>query len=149
MGKKPKIPAIADQRQGLQNLNSEVAKIHGLDKSSNESPCVNLKYIQTKFQCFSEWKENELKDFSAFINKLSQTTWPQMHQSGGSLGHKTGLGLTHLPRDIYPAFPYLDNISPEINFFELRINDVARVHGFRSHSAFFLVYLDRKHQFCK
>jgi len=38
-------------------------------------------------------------------------------------------------------------ISEDINFFELRVNqDKLRVHGFQSQSAFFLVVLDRNHE---
>ena len=43
--------------------------------------------------------------------------------------------------------PVEDLLSEDINFFELRVNqNKLRVHGFQSHSAFFLVMLDRNHE---
>ena len=40
-----------------------------------------------------------------------------------------------------------NEISEDINFFELRVNqNKLRVHGFQSQSAFFLVVLDRNHE---
>jgi hypothetical protein len=39
-----------------------------------------------------------------------------------------------------------NSISPDIGFFELRVSDKIRLHGFQSQSAFFLVMLDREHR---
>ncbi len=73
--------------------------------------------------------------------------WPDIFKSGGTLGQKTGLGMTyHSDRNSLPTYPLLQSISPDIRFFELRINQQARVHGFRSYSAFFLVWLDKDHR---
>jgi hypothetical protein len=134
---------------GGQALSELELKIHGLHlKRSEQNAHVNLKYIQTDFQCFSEWGCDELRAFSAFINKLTQQTWDRIFQTGGKLGRKGGLGMTPLPKDKYPARPVLEKISPDLGFFELRVTQKARVHGFRSANAFFLVVLDKDHSIC-
>jgi hypothetical protein len=112
-----------------------------------EPPNVNLKYYDPDFECFSEWTSDELKSFSEFTQKLKRLTWQQIYKSGGRLGDKTGLGYTpHKTRAYLPKHPELDSLSPDITFFELRITQKARVHGFRVKSTFFLVWLDRNHQ---
>ncbi|MDM8560451.1 MAG6450 family protein [Candidatus Parabeggiatoa sp. HSG14] len=114
---------------------------------SLDSPHVNLKYYDPEFECFSEWTYDELKAFSEFTQKLKRLTWQQIYRSGGKPGDKTGLGYTpHKTRTYLPKHPELDSISLDITFFELRMTQKARVHGFRVKSAFFLVWLDRNHQ---
>jgi hypothetical protein len=44
-----------------------------------------------------------------------------------------------------PYHPHL-HFNPDLTFFELRVTQQARVHGFRVKSAFFLVWLDREHR---
>jgi hypothetical protein len=111
---------------------------------------VSLKYIDTDHQCFSDWDQSELKLFSGFLKKLSQTSWPDILRSGGASGGKTGLGCTHhKSRQSLPGSAVLDAISEDINFIELRVSQRARVHGFRLASVFFLVWLDRSHEIYK
>ena len=72
--------------------------------------------------------------------------WSDIYKSGGSLGSKTGVGYTPHgnPSDL-PDNPDLKSFSPELSWFELRVDQQARVHGFRLADAFFLVFLDSKH----
>jgi len=103
-----------------------------------EPPHVNLKYYDPDFECFSEWTSDELKSFSELTKKLKCLTWQKIYKSGGRLGNKTGLGYTpHKTRAYLPKHSELDSLSPDITFFELRITQKARVHGFRVKSTFF------------
>lgn len=120
--------------------------LYGLDKSFDESPHVNLKYVQTNYECFSDWTINDLKDFSSFLNKLEKSNWNDIMRSGGKLGSKTGFAYTkHKDKTKLPSSSIINKISDDVDFFELRINKKARVHGFRCASTFFLVWLDRNH----
>lgn len=108
---------------------------------------TNFKYYQSDHQCLSEWEKAELRGLSSLIRKLSQMTWVQVGQSGGTRGGKTGLGLTkHRDRKALPQCDALDRLSEDLAFFELRVTEKARVHGFRVGNAFCLVWLDRNHE---
>lgn len=128
-------------------LNDLEIKLMGFNTSRNEEPHVNLKYYQSNYECFSEWTSEELKDFTSFLDKLGQTDWINIFKSGGSVGNKSSFGLTyHKDKKKLPTAIFIEKISPDINFFELRVNQKARVHGFRCVHTFFLVWLDRNHQ---
>lgn len=119
----------------------------GLREDGEEPPYVSLKYYDSNFECFSSWQPGELRQFSDFIRKLRDQRWIDVYRSGGKVGHKTGLGYTkHDDRHKLPNHSGLDDLSPEITFFELRISQSLRVHGFRVQAAFFLVWLDREHR---
>lgn len=140
------IPKNASQSARTQRPLDDIAdKCLGLnDQEFASQPFVALKYYKPKHQCFSKWSREELKAFSAFTTKLRSHTWAQITGS-----HKVGLGydVHKNPSKLPEAYKELKNeISPEINFFELRVTDKARVHGFRAGDAFFLVWLDRNHE---
>lgn len=123
------------------------SKFLGVEDNGKNSPYISLKYYQPTYQCFSVWNQEQLKQFSAFVEKMRKTEWPAIYKTGGSVGNKTGLGYTvHKNKGILPDRSILDKISPEITFFELRVTQEARVHGFRVQSAFFLVWLDKDHE---
>lgn len=108
---------------------------------------VNLKYFNQQHQCFSMWEDNKLKDFSTFVTKMTNITWEEIFNSGGSAGNKTGLGYTiHKDKKKLPNKGIIDHVSEDITLFELRVNREARVHGFRKQGAFFLVWLDKDHK---
>ena len=120
--------------------------------ADNDNPFVNLKYYRENYECFSAWEKDELKSFSEFIVDLRMRTWRQVLETSGKGPNKTGLGYTpyevsavkgaaesHL-KDLRKA------IGEDIAFFELRVTQKMRVHGFRMKAAFFLVLLDRGHQ---
>lgn len=155
---KDKLQSAKQKQIGIAlDCSAREAKLLGLiSRSENKSPdttepvYVVLKYFQPTFECFSDWQAEELAAFSGFLEKLSARTWQQVYKTAGSLGNKTGLGYTvHLDRSKLPECPTLDAISEDIKFFELRVNEKARVHGFRVQSAFFLVWLDRQHKIYK
>lgn len=137
------------QLEGKGRLTPIEAKLLGIHKHEIEIPYVTLKYYQPVYQCFSVWDKEDLRGFSAFIEKLRSANWNTIFNSGGKLGRKTGFGCTyHKDKTKLPRCEMLNQISDEINFFELRVSRVARVHGFRVKDAFFLVWLDKDHGMC-
>jgi hypothetical protein len=165
MAKKNKalrLPIVTVQKeQSTIRANDAEIKIMGLvsqEISSNKNaiklkPYVALKYFSPDWQCFSEWTVPELKSFSAFINTLKQHTWEQVYKTGGKGVNKTGLGYTKYDltsvknTNIQKKLEAVKKeISEDLNFFELRVDQKARVHGFQSQSTFFLIALDRNHE---
>ena len=119
--------------------------------TDQENPFVTLKYYQNTFECFSKWEKTELKSFSEFISRLRKLTWRQVLETSGK-SSKTGFGYT--PYDISTAKSVAKEhlngvrtiVGDDITFFELRVTQKMRVHGFRMRAAFFLVLLDRDHR---
>lgn len=138
------------QRRDVADVNltmREAALLGVASTAENERPHVNLRYYWPEHECFSSWGANNLKAFSGFCRKLCLSKWTDIHKSGGSSGHKTGFGYTpHKDSSVLPANPELANFSPDLTWFELRVTQEARVHGFRARDSFFLVFLDEKHQ---
>ncbi len=120
---------------------------NGREEKSRAHPYISLKYFQPSFQCFSEWQSHELKAFSRLAEKLRETSWEQIYRTAGKIGGKSGFGYTpHKNTKKLPNMSRLELlVSQDITFFELRVTGEARVHGFRMKSAFFLVWLDRRH----
>lgn len=113
-------------------------------------PYVSLRYFDPSFQCLSEWTSDELRAFSGMIESLRGMTWDDIYRTGGKLGNKTGVGYTvHKDASRLPNSRRLEKLSPDLTFFELRVTGRARVHGFRTKSVFFLVWLDRNHDVYK
>lgn len=101
---------------------------------------ISLRYFKKSCECFSKWQRDELKKFSATIDKLSGFNASQL--------------MRYLPLcDIHkgpPAegrFAMPDGISPDQVFHEIKVDpsNKLRVHGFFAESVFFLVWLDREH----
>lgn len=149
---------IQQQAQSINKLSPIEEKVLSLSNtmsgvsSDNDSPFVVLKYFRHTFECFSAWEKDELKSFSDFITSLRQRTWRQVLETSGKGENKAGLAYT--PYDVSKvkngAEDHLKEvrkqIGDDITFFELRVNQKMRVHGFRAKAAFFLVLLDREHR---
>lgn len=130
-------------------LTSQEKALLDLDFSDgNKSTAhANLKYYQKDFQCLSEWDKERLKTLSAFFQKLTQSSWQEIYASGGKGGSKSGFGYTiHQDLQRLPSQEVVETISPDITFFELRVNQKSRVHGFRTKNAFMLIWLDQHHE---
>ncbi|WP_133014904.1 MAG6450 family protein [Clostridium cuniculi] len=139
---------IKRDEENYYSLSEVEAKFLGVHKNEDKAFVV-LKHFDRSYECFSEWTENELRDFSNFIATINQMTWSQIYKSGGK-SNKTGLGYTvHTNKEVLPNPKILEKISEDITFFELRVSQKARVHGFRVKSAFYLVWLDRNHEIYK
>jgi hypothetical protein len=130
-------PAATERRSRL-----ELAAL-GQEGDSRAVAFVALKYYRPEHQCLSEWTPDELRAFSAFCRKVAQMTWQQIIETGGK--HKTGVAWTQIRRDQLPNTDFLDSISEDLSWIELRVTQEARVFGFRAGQAFFLVFLDRTH----
>ncbi|MEN9864949.1 MAG: hypothetical protein RL748_539 [Pseudomonadota bacterium] len=128
------------------------AEKHGGRQSvHHENPYVVLKYFQADWEYFSDWTQDELKQFSSFLTTFGQHTWDSVYKSGGKGGQKAGLGYTpYQIADMKNGKSHLEKVSrvlaEDIGFFELRISQKIRVHGFQAQAAFFLVLLDRGHR---
>ncbi|HAP7630975.1 hypothetical protein [Enterococcus faecium] len=119
----------------------------GKQNADQEHPCLNLKYYDFNFECFSELSQEDLKSFTALNRKFRDLTWLQIKQQSGKT-NKSGLAPTKIPRNKLPKSPILDAISEDIEILELRLSKKARVFGFRSAATFFLIFLDSQHRIC-
>ena len=158
---KGKIPKDTIAREVSVRADKKEVKIMGLiakDIEANTSvynlnPYVALKYYKSEWQCFSEWERQELQEFTSFLKTLQNHTWQQVYNTGAKK-NKHGLAYTKYKVDEVKSKEIKEKlkkvkkeISEEINFFELRVNqNKLRVHGFQSQSVFFLVALDRNHE---
>jgi hypothetical protein len=140
----------ADLDSKLNYLNHKEAEILGFENDGNNTPAyVYLKYFDSAYQCFSDWTKDELRSFTSFIEKLRKTTWTEIYKSSSGQ-NKAGLGYTICKNTkLLPNQSIVNSLSEDITFFELRISQVARVHGFRAKTAFCLIWLDRNHQIYK
>ena len=86
MAKKRKLPKKAikeEQKSSFIRANRKEARILGLVSEEIESntsvlkmsPYVALKYFKSDWQCFYDWEQQELKEFSAFLDNLKRHTW--------------------------------------------------------------------------
>ena len=130
-----------------------IAQSSGVQGGDNANPYVALKYFRDSYECFSDWEKNELKLFTDLIKDLRMRTWQQVLQTSSKKNGKRGLAYTPYDSAIASdaAKAHLEairtQISPDISFFELRVDqNKLRVHGFRAAAAFFLVLLDREHR---
>lgn len=157
MRKLPK-DKIQKQAQSTGKLSSIEEKVFSLantfsgGSSDNDNPFVTLKYFKDSFECFSAWDKDDLKSFSGFVSDLRNRTWRQVLETSGKGENKTGLGYTpyQISQTKNGAEDHLKgvqkSIGEDITFFELRVTQKLRVHGFRAKAAFFLVLLDRGHK---
>ncbi|MDX9703758.1 MAG: hypothetical protein RBU23_12055 [Candidatus Auribacterota bacterium] len=143
---------IADIPTNQYPINLNVAECFG-HTDTNQKPYVVLKYYQSQFECFSVWNDLILlKNFTKLINNISKMTWNQIYATSGKT-QKSGLAFTYhknsLQRIQKDYTVLCDILSNDIldSFFELRVNNQSRVHGFRNGAGFFLVFLDRNHKF--
>ena len=109
-----------------------------------ERPYLALKYFDSSWECFSDWNQSELKNFSAFIDKLKIMNWRQVLESPG-FGYKLHKNRNQLPNKGMA----IREVSPDISASEIRVTQRVRIHGFRINSAYFLVWLDKDHRVFK
>jgi hypothetical protein len=144
---------VRASHKDIKILGLVVSEIPKNTEMSKLQPYVALKYFRSDWQCFSEWTKAELEQFSKFIEKLQNHTWEQVYKTGNKIP-KHGLGYTKYKVEkvksgaIWQTLKSVqEEISEDIDFFELRVNQKKlRVHGFQSQAVFFLVALDRNHE---
>lgn len=101
---------------------------------------ISLRYFRRQTECFSDWKQGELKKFSGLTEKLKGYSEASLRSSPLCCHHKGP------PKRERFALP--EELSPDLELFELRVDmsNKARVHGVFRDETFFLVWLDRKHE---
>lgn len=127
-------------------IDKHVAMQHGIvnGSSDKEHPYVSLKYYDYDYCCFSNLEKDELKNFTNLTRKFKMMTWSQVKGQGGKK-QKSGLALTPIERKSLPQKGVLNEISEDVRFSEIRLSQKARIFGFRSHSTYFVVFIDRNH----
>jgi hypothetical protein len=152
MAKKNRLQKVADKAAAETGHTGKLSKFEAavlglVGNKADESAYVSLKYYNPDYQCFSDWSAVELKSLSSFCTKIRNIKWSDIYRTGGKPGDKVGFGYTvHKDRNNLPEHPELDKLSEDLTWFELRVNQSARVHGFRAKDAFFLVFLDVGHK---
>jgi hypothetical protein len=114
-------------------------------EGNNAKVFVSIRFVQSDFQCFSDWEKQEMRAFWGFLEKLHEYTWTQVYGSGGK-SDKTGLAYTEMSIDQYPNTAFRNSLDPQITLFELRVDGEKRVHGFRNKSVFYICWLDKNHE---
>jgi hypothetical protein len=125
-------------------INPKVTNLTGWKSGGNSAHVlISLRFIQESHECFHQWGKDEMSAYWNFNRKLHESTWEMVHSSGGT--GKTGFGYTLLPSSKYPNQEFIKTLDQDTNFFELRINQKSRVHGFRVESVFYACWLDKDH----
>lgn len=146
----PTVAKSKDKHNGREiPRNATILKHHSLEKENTdqEHPCLNLKYYDYDYACFSELSQEDLKQFTALNRKFREMTWLQIKQQGGKK-NKSGLAPTKILKKQLPKSAILDMLSEDIEILELRLSQKARIFGFRSAATFFLIFLDSQHKIC-
>lgn len=135
-------PTIAEKAFGVGIRHAAVRASTSANSACNA--WVALKYYASSFECFSEWNANDLKALTKFLDTVTSCGWDALYRH-------SGLRLKSFKVDAADAGQTQlksvhDVLSPDIDFFEFRITQRARVHGFRAADAFFLVLLDKDHR---
>jgi hypothetical protein len=139
------IPKSALQEKPTKYINKDAAFLQEFELEGNEAKVfLSLKYIQSNYQCFSDWAKVEMREFWNFNSLLHEKSWQDVYSTSRKKD-KTGLAYTEIPLKKYPLSEFKRNLSPDITLFELRVSQRMRVHGFRVKSVFYLCWLDRNH----
>jgi len=126
------------RKQALQNQKES----NRIPKSETESPpsrplAISFRYF-TKPSCLSKLDDPVLRDFTKFVKKISELERHQIQVDGG-LNCKLHKGK--------PASGYIyPPLSEKPTYYEMRLNEKVRVHGFFNDNVFFLIWIDPKHK---
>ncbi len=141
---------VADKPRNTTYLNKTIAVVDSWYTDSNKTNVfLSLRLLQDSFQCFSDWTKQEMSIFWDFNRKIHNISWELLMQQAGKGQSKVGYAPTPINRDLYPVASFIDQLDPNIQLLELRLNDKIRVHGFRDRPIFYICYLDRNHEICK
>lgn len=127
--------------KGLTYLEKVEKKVLSIDED-DPKPYIVLKYYHPGYQCFSTWNKDNLKAFSALIEKMRTVHWSLL-VGKHALGFKINKYDDKLPKGDVQCLK--DILSPDITFSELKVTEKARIHGFKIGAAFYLVWLDKNH----
>jgi len=143
--KKKKIASQVSEKKSPQRISKAAQLLKDVTQQGNDAYIfLSLRFVQHRYQCFSDWSKTEMNSFWDFNSRIHDYTWQQLYQMGGKQ-QKTGFGYTAINRHQLPQSELVDVLSADVNFFELRVNQKIRVHGFRYQSVFYLCFLDKNH----
>ncbi|WP_341837770.1 type II toxin-antitoxin system antitoxin SocA domain-containing protein [Chitinophaga pollutisoli] len=131
----------------VQQENYQAVISNGANPEDEIKMFVSITFLQHRFECFSQWGKPEMRRFWRFLDKLVHSNWLELKMNGGKSG-KAGFGKTKIRRDLYPAGGYIYGVDADQAFYELRVDDRRRVHGFYKGNVFHICYLDRNHRIC-
>jgi hypothetical protein len=118
-----------------QSSNPSPIAAQDIPKARDEMVHVNLRYFEKKYECFSKWQKPELKAFSSWLGKMSNSTPSQVTSTTNTC---------HAHRGKTKPLPI--SISKEVQMYSFDVAKKARVHGFFTGNDLFLVWLDRNHE---
>jgi hypothetical protein len=143
------IPKNQPQERQHKYLNADTAFMQGWDGNGDESNVlISIRFLQHRYQCFSDWDKIDMGIFWNFIDKVHQYTWTQMKAQSGKGQNKTGFAMTVIPMSNYPESDFKASLDPELPIFELRVDQGKRVHCFRDKSICYICWLDKNHEIC-
>ena len=111
----------------------------------DETCSISLKYLTKKLQCISELSHKELKIFVKLIHKVQKMNWNEIIAD-------RWLKYTEVDISKYKgcvSSEFLNQITQEAKFSEMRWSKWFRVHWFKIWPVRFLVLLDKNHEICK
>lgn len=149
MSKKYLKKSVSSQDKETKYINKDAARLlQNIENGDDSKVIISFLHLQNSYQCFSEWSKQEMNDFWNFYTKVHEYTWTQIYASARK-SNKNGLAYTVIDKKMYPSPEFKTTLSEDITIFELRVNQKARVHGFRNKSVFYICWLDRNHQITK
>lgn len=131
----------------VHHVNYHVENSYSTNSEDDIKMLVSVTFLQRKFECFSQWGKPEMKSFWRFLDKLVRSNWLDLIKTAGKSG-KSGFGLTKIRKDLYPAGGYIYGVDADQAFYELRVDERRRIHGFQKGNIFHICYLDRNHRIC-
>lgn len=88
----------------------------------------------------AEYGQEERAAFAKLLHDMSERTWMQL-----ILGPRQGTGLEKISqKSINVGIP--GYITPDVQLWSIRINDMARLIGFRDGEVFHAVWIDPRHE---
>ena len=120
-----------------EDIESLAVNVKSIDFVEDGKVNVSMKYYQRKHQCLSDWQKDEINRFSNWLDKIKDWT-PSQVKSTIKTCHK------HMGKRVKPL-PL--GLSQDLECYGLDVGSKQRVHGTFSKDTFFIIWLDREHNF--
>jgi hypothetical protein len=101
---------------------------------------LDFTYLDTKFECFSAWQQQQLKKLSNFIRMHRDQEQYRISFSGEGCSKEFKTHLETYANRI--SEDLLDNIRAE----HLYVGKKERLHGFKCNNIFYIIRLDCSHK---
>ena len=126
--KKPKQPTFKVPFSALESTD---------DVDYNEmTPVFKFSNVDDNKWVLHEWQKPELKALIKCFKKMEKLSWKAIRMD-------TGLQMKKLKNIIPPP-----HISPDVELYEIRVNQEQRIHGYVYNNIFYIVWFDRDHSVC-